>query len=324
MKIAFLVDRSNFNKYACVLPPDWEAIHFGNGPVDEDALVASKAEAILADPMLKISAAIIARMPQLKVIHSFGVGYNGIDCAAAKAAGIYVCNNAGVNAEAVAEQTVLLMLAVLRKYHYAEAMTYAARQGEFKGMCFENGLPELGDCKVGLIGFGAIGQEVARRLEGFGCEIYYHKRTPLDQPNIFGAIPMSQEKILSTCDIVSLHVPVTPATTNLICEETLKKMKPGAILINTSRGELVDQEALCRALTDGTLGGFGADVLAPEPVQPNNPVINLPEEIRAKVALSPHIGGITANTFRRSYVKAFWNISAVFKETRPSDIVNGL
>ena len=324
MNLAFLVDKGNFDSYCKYVPEGWHVIHMGAGKPDEDALIATQADAILVDPMIPITANVIEHMPQLKIIHSFGVGFNQIDVAAAAKAGVYVCNNAGVNAVAVAEQAVLLILATLRKYHEAEAMTYAARQGEFKGRCFKDGLKELSDCTVGLLGLGAIGQATAKLLAPFGCKLYYNKRHPVANAEELGVEYCTQEELFRKCDIISLHVPVTPETTNIICDETINMMKPGAVVVNTSRGELVDQEAVVRALTDGRLGGFAADTLAPEPVQPDNPIINIPEELRNHVSLSPHIGGITAATFNRSYVKAFANIDAAVNGKRPGDIVNGL
>lgn len=110
----------------------------------------------------------------------------------------------------------------------------------------------------------------------------------------------------------------------MIDEAAFNKMKPGAILINTARGELVDQEALCRALSDGRLGGAGIDTLYPEPVQADNPLLNLPQEVRKKVALSPHIGGITAGCFRRGYTNFWNNVRIISEGGRPFNIVNGL
>lgn len=325
MKAAFLVDQNNFRTYCESVPEGWDVRHFGNDRYDAKELIASGAEAILCDPMIDVPAEVIRAMPDLKIIHSFGVGFNRIDLAAATEKGIYVCNNAGVNAGAVAEQTVLLMLAALRKYHEGEWMTYAARQGEFKKRCFNRGLTELSECRVGLIGLGAIGSETAKRLKGFGCEVFYYKRHhPVKDEAELGVTYADQDWILENCDIISLHVPVTEETKNLICDETLKKMKPGAILVNTSRGELVDQEAVVRSLKDGTLGYFAADTLAPEPVQKDNPIIGVPEELKDRMALSPHIGGITSGTFKRSYKKAFANIALAVSGKRPGDIVNGL
>lgn len=324
MRIAFLVDERNYERYCRQIPEGWEITHFGNGDYAPERLVNTQAQAILIDPMLPLKREIIVRMKALKIIQSFGVGYNQIDLQAAAEAGVYVCNNAGVNAAAVAEQTILLILAVLRNYHEAEAMTYLARQGEYKGLCFAKGLKELGECKVGLVGLGAIGKEVALRLVSFGCQVYYHKPHRLPEPNPWQVIYSELDELLTTCDIVSLHLPVTPDSINIINSQTIEKMKDGAILINTSRGELVDQNAVCQALKSGKLGGFGADTLAPEPVQPDNPIINVPEELRNRVALSPHIGGITAGTFHRSYRRAIENMKKALNGERPDHVVNSL
>lgn len=324
MRIAFLVDEKNFEAYCRKVPENWEIVQFGNGEYDPERLVETRAQAVLIDPMLPLDGGTIGRMKELKIIQSFGVGYNQIDLQAATAAGVYVCNNAGVNAAAVAEQTILLMLAVLRNYHEAEVMTYKARQGEYKGRCFANGLKELGECKVGLIGLGAIGKETALRLASFGCKVCYHKPHRLPEPNLWQVTYSELDELLACCDIVSLHLPVTPQSVNMINSQTIGKMKDGAILINTSRGELVDQEAVCRALESGKLGGFGADTLAPEPVRPDNPIVNLPEELRNRMALSPHIGGITSGTFHRSYHSAIENMEKALGGERPDHVVNSL
>ncbi len=322
-KLAILIDKSNFDAYAPALPAQWQAIHLGGGEYDEARLIDTGAEAILSDPMLPIGARVIESMP-LKIIHSFGVGYHFIDTEAARARGIYVCNNARVNSGAVAEQAVLLMLAVLRGYHEAEAAVYAAKQGDYKLRCLRAGLRELGGCRVGILGLGAIGKELALRLKPFGCELWYYDAFPVPEAQRCGAQEHTLEEVLAGCDIVSLHMPVFPSTVNMINQSTLALMKPNAILINTARGELVDQDAVCAALISGRLGGFGADTLTPEPVRADNPIINLPEETRRRVALSPHIGGITAETFVRSYKNAFDNIARALGGERPLNIVNGL
>lgn len=324
MKAAVLLDEDNIRSYGAGMPENWEPVFLGNRPSDPETMAKTGAEAILTDPMLPITAEMIRAMPKLKIIQSFGVGYNRIDLEEAREAGVYVCNSPGVNAEAVAEQTVLLILASLRHFHEAEAHVYAARQGEYKKKCFGAALKELSECRVGLLGFGAIGKETAKRLAPFGCRIFYHKRTPITGDLGFEAELMSREEILKTCNIISLHMPVTAETTHVINEETLAMMQPGAILVNTARGELVDQEAVCRALESGRLGFFAADTLAPEPVQPDNPIINLPEALRNRMALSPHIGGITRNTFIRSYAMDYANIQKAMAGERPDHIVNGL
>ncbi len=323
MKIAVLVNKDNLERYTVSgsISKDWELIHFGNGKPDEDRIIASDADAILVDAMCPVSAKVIKGMKRLKLVQSQGVGYNLIDVAAAKDAGVFVSNCAGANAAAVAEQAILLMLASLRRFKENDAMVFSGRQMEAKTRCFEMGLVELGDCHVGIVGLGAIGRELTKRLNAFGCKIsYYDTYRPPEC-----AIPFLElEEIYSSCDIISLHVPVTPETVNMINDDTLSRFKRGALLINTARGEIVDQEAVCRALTDGHLGGVGLDVLTPEPVTIENPLLRLPKEIRWKVALSPHIGGITAGSFYRYYAVVWSNMKRLSEGTRPINIVNGL
>lgn len=323
MKVGVMLNKSNLEKYTApgAIPSDWELIQLGNGAPDIEKIAATNADALLVDPILPIPAELIAKMPNLKLIHSQGVAFNNFDADAAKAAGVYVCNCAGVNAASVAEQAVLLMLAVLRRFAENEAMVYAAQQQEAKTRCFENGLIELGACHVGIVGLGAIGQELIKRLRAFGCRISYYSRS--EKPS--SDIPrLGLDELYAQCDIISLHVPVSPETGNMIDESAINKMKPGAILINTARGELVDQQALCKALIDGRLGGAGIDTLAPEPVQPDNPLLSLPMDVRARVALSPHIGGITANSFFRSFEMIWSNIKRISENKRPENVVNGL
>ena len=322
MKVAVMLNKANFERYtaAGAIPADWELFHIGNGAPDEEKIIATDADAIVADPMCPVSARVITGLKHLKLVQSQGVGYNLFDLEAAKNAGVYVANCAGANASAVAEQAILLMLALLRNYKENDAMVFAARQIEAKTRCFENGLVELGSCHVGIVGMGAIGRETAKRLEAFGSRISYFNTSVKDCG--YPLLPL--DDLYARCDIISLHVPVTPATVNMISDGALNKMKRGALLINTARGEVVDQEAVCRALLDGRLGGVGLDTYTPEPVTPDNPILSLPEHVRGRVALSPHIGGITAGSFFRYFDIVWSNIKRIQNGERPVNIVNGL
>ena len=323
MKVAIMVNKANFERYTApgAVPGDWELIHIGNGAPDEDKIIATDADAILADPMCPVSARVISGMKHLKLVQSQGVGYNLFDLEAARRAGVFVANCAGANASAVAEQAILLMLALLRKYRENEEMVFSARQIEAKTRCFENGLTELGDCHIGIIGMGAIGRATAARLQAFGSRVSYYGRHEA-KDCAFPLIPL--DALYSQCDIISLHVPVSPETVGMISDTAIKKMKRGTILINTARGEIVDQDAVSRALIDGRLGGYGTDTYVPEPVTPDNPLLALPPEARKKVALSPHIGGITAGSFYRYFDIVWKNIRTVSEGRRPENIVNGL
>ena len=323
MKVAVLVNKANCERYTApgVVPSDWELTHLGNGTPDEDKVIATDADAILVDSMSPVSARVINGLKNLKIIQTQGVGYNFVDTEAAQKAGVFVSNCAGANASAVAEQVILLMLAVLRNAVVNHNMVFAAKQIEAKNHCFESGLRELGDCHVGIVGFGAIGKEVAKRLDAFGCRISYFD---IFEANGVKYSRLTLDEIYAQCDIISLHVPVTPDTVNMINDETLAKMKPGAIIINTARGDIVDHEALCRALESGRLGGAGLDTLAPEPVTADNPILKLSDEAKGRVVLSPHIAGITAGSFCRYYDIAWSNIRRVSVGERPKNVVNGL
>ncbi len=294
----------------------------------EEELLRAGADAdfILADAISPVSRSLIERMPRLKMIHSEGVAYHAIDLEAARERGIFVCNCRGVNAGAVAEQAVLLMLGLLRNVAPGDRAVREGKQITVKERAMVEGIRELSDCRVGLIGFGATGQATARLLSAYGCRVLYHSthRADPDTERKCRVMWASRESVISECDIVSLHVPVTPVTEKMVDAGFLEKMQPGAYLINTSRGELMDHKALRDALMNGTIAGAGLDTLYPEPVTADNPIASLPEDCPGRVLLSPHIGGITGGTFTRAHQMVWENIERVAKRKRPERIVNGL
>ena len=323
MKVGLLINRDNFDRYADWNDVAWEIVHFGNGEPNLESVIASDAEVLVVDAIMKIGPQIIEKMPRLKMIHSHGVAFNAIEIDTARKANVYVCNCAGVNARPVAEHTVLLILALLKNFRWGEDMVYAGRQMEAKTACFKNGLPELGRLTVGIVGLGAIGRELVSMLTPFGCKLIYYTRS--GDCGAEGLTYMPLEELFAISDIVSLHVPVTPETENMINSETLKLFKHGAILINTARGELMGHDAVVEALLSGQLSGVGADTLAPEPFLADNPLLcALPEESRRHVALSPHIAGITEGCFIRAYERVRKNIEAIECGVRPDNVVNGL
>ena len=292
----------------------------------EIAAAAPEAEALFVDAITPVTGSLMDRLPRLRLIHSEGVAYDRIDLAAARQRNIYVCNNKGCNAGAVAEQAVLLMLMVLRRALPGDRAVRQGRQMEMKERCMVEGITELSACKVGLVGFGDIGRAAAERLAPFGCELYYytrHRRTP-EEERRYGVTYLPLEELAETCDIVSLHCAVTDETRNMVDEDFLARMKPTAYLINTARGDLVDNEALVRALTEGRIAGAGLDTLAPEPVPAGHPLTVLPPEVQDRVALAPHLGGITEAAFRRAHAHIWRNAERLAAGERPDCVVNGL
>ena len=329
MKILVRTLRARLERYSdlTALPKGWQLV-WAQAQAGRAELLALGADAdvLITDPMCPVDAGLIEAMPNLKLILSEGVGYDRIDLPAAAARGVLVCNSAGVNKEAVAEQAVLLMLMVLRRAVEGDAMVRAGRQQEAKDQWSRQGIRELGDCRVGILGLGAIGQETVRRLRPFGCRIGYwsaHPRTP-EEERALGVERLTLEELLAVSDIVSLHMAVNQDTLHFLDEGRIARCKDGFLLINTARGELVDQPALAAALESGKAGGAGLDCLWPEPVQPDNPLLCLRPGVREKVVFSPHVGGLTEGSFRRAASGLWEKIRALEAGNRPEHVVNGL
>ena len=198
------------------------------------------------------------------------------------------------------------------------------RMQEMKERSMVEGITELGACRVGLVGFGDIAKATAERLAPFGCALYYytpHRRSPEEEAR-WGVTYLPLEELAATCDMVSLHCAVTDQTRNMVDEAFLGRMRPTAYLINTGRGDLVDNQALRRALEEGRIAGAGLDTLAPEPVPADHPLVDLPPELRDRVVLSPHLGGITEGAFRRSHLHMWRNAERVAAGEKPDNIVN--
>jgi phosphoglycerate dehydrogenase-like enzyme len=267
-------------------------------PEQDDLLLARllPETEILWHVLKRCTAEMITAAPRLQLIQKIGVGVNTIDLDAAKARGIAVCNLPGTNARAVAELTLALMLAVLRRLPRFDA---AMRRGEWSDPALQDGIGELGGRTVGLVGYGAIPRLLAPVLAALGCRLIYTARTP--HSDAVGEW-RSLDALLSESDVVSLHLPLTAETETLIDARAFTRMRRGAVLINTARGGLVDQSALTEALTDGKLAGAGLDVFVHEPHDATEPLFHLPN-----VVLTPHIGWLTTGTFDRSFALAAEN-----------------
>ncbi len=244
-------------------------------------------------------AALMDAAPRLRLIQKIGVGVNTIDLEAARARGIAVCNLPGTNARAVAEQTLLLMLAALRRLPQFDAATRAGR-GWSLDPAMQDGLGELGGRTVGLVGYGDIPRVLAPVLVALGCRVLYTARS--ERPDGIGTF-VTLDTLLAQSDVVSLHIPLSEETTNLIDAGRIARMKRGAVLVNTARGGLVDQTALAEALQSGHLAAAGLDVFAAEPPDAGEPLLRLPE-----VVVTPHVAWITTGTFDRSFALAAENV----------------
>jgi phosphoglycerate dehydrogenase-like enzyme len=228
----------------------------------------------------------------LRLIQKVGVGVDAIDLVAAQAAGVAVCNLPGTNTAAVAEHALALMLAVLRRIPSFDRETRAG-QGWAWPLARQVQLGEIGGRCVGIVGYGAAGRQLGRLVSALGAEVIYAARAPV--PDAAGRY-VSVDELLSTSDIVSLQLPLTPDTRGIIGADRIARMKEGAILINTARGGLVDSLALAHALESGQIGGAGLDVFPEEPPDPESPLLHAPN-----VVLTPHVAWLTLETFERSF-----------------------
>lgn len=283
------------------------------------------AAAIVADPMTAVPGEAIRALPELRLIQSEGVGINGFDRPAADETGVMICNCKGVNAGAVAEQNILLSLMLLRRGICADAAVRRGGQMPMKEAMMLGGITELSQCRVGLLGFGDIARATARRLAPFGCEVSYWNRTRRgeEEERDYGVQYREKEELIGMSDIVMLCLAVTPETAGMVDHDFLAAMKPGAFLINTARGDLVDNAALQDALENGTLGGAGLDTLFPEPVLADHPLLHMAPAAMEKVIFSPHIGGITVGSFTRAHRLIWENLWRLSRGERPLYVTNG-
>jgi glyoxylate reductase len=246
---------------------------------------------------------------QLRVVATVAVGYDNIDVAAASARGIAVCNTPGVLDETTADLAFLLILSAARLASDAER---DLRAGSWSGWGITQYLGvDAHEAILGVVGFGRIGQAVARRGAGFGMEVLHHARTPTGVPGYVADLDL----LLARSDIVSLHVPLTDETRHLIDARRLALMKPTAVLVNTARGPVVDEEALAQALEDGTIFAAGLDVYEAEPtVSPR--LLAAPRAV-----LTPHIGSASRVTRTRMAHLACDGIVTVLAGQRPTNLV---
>jgi len=263
-------------------------------------------------PRAEINNEFFKAAPGLKLVQLISAGYDRLDVAAAKRAGVPVANNGGSNSVAVAEHTLMLMLAVYRKlsWHHANVVTGKWRVGDLAS----HRLYELEGRTLGIVGLGTIGKKVARRAAAFGMRILYYDivRLAEDAEDALGVRFVLFPELLRTSDIVSLHVPLNAVTRNLIGARELAMMQPAAVLINTCRGPVVDETALHAALTGGRIAAAGLDVMVEEPPVANHPLFAL-----ENVTFTPHMAGPTWDNWFKAFRNAFDNVQRVARGERP-------
>ena len=259
-----------------------------------------------------LSGADLRRGTRLRLVHKLGTGVNTIDVDAATASGIAVANMPGANAPSAAEGTVLLMLAAMRRLVELDSATRAG-EGWPTDPTLGETVRDIGECTVGLVGYGNIARRVERIVTAMGAEVLHTSTADDGTPSWR---PLAE--LLAASDIVSLHLPLTSASEELIDRSALTLMKPGAVLVNTSRGGVVDETALVDALRSGRLAAAGLDVFAVEPVVATNPLLALDN-----VVVTPHVVWYTRDTMRRYLDHAVDNCRRLRDGRDLIDVVNG-
>ena len=284
-----------------------------------DKLANSQSVQILVSEYIRIDAPVLERVPRLKGVIAYGAGYDHVDIDCAARRGVFVCNCRGENAQAVAELTFGLLLCLLRKIHLSDRYI----RGDQWKRTESAALPEwtmggeLQGKTMGIIGLGQIGARVARIARGFDMKILAYD--PFSQPREDVSVERTPfEELLSRADIVTLHVPLTPATEKMIDARTLAIMKPRALLVNTSRGKVIDEPVLFNALKERRIGGAALDVFASEPISGNHPLTKL-----ENVVLSPHIGAMTQEAGERLSDAVARQVRDILQGRRPECLVTG-
>ena len=290
----------------------------GELPPSRDELIKQAASCyglltLLTD---RVDEELLDRAPRLLVVSNMATGFDNIDVAAASRRAVLVTRTPGVLSETTAEFTLALMFAAARRVVEGDRMT---RAGEWRTWGPEILLgQDLAGSTLGIVGMGGIGAEVARRARTLGMQVVYHSRTrkpALERKYRMEFVEL--EDLLGEADFVSLHAPLTPEARHLIDERALRIMKRSAVLVNTARGPLVDQAALYDALKAGEIAAAALDVTDPEPVDPNDPLLSLPN-----VIITPHIASASVATRSRMAMLAAENLVEALNGNVPKHAVN--
>lgn len=251
---------------------------------------------------------IFLNAPRLKVIARFGVGVDNIDLDAAKKHGIIVCNTPGINSSAVAEQSAALIFSLMRRI---PEMNETIRKGQWPRPMFH----EMKSRTVGFLGFGAIARKLAEMLGGFHPEmIAYDKFPDQEAAKQLSVRMVSLEEVLKNADIISVHLPATDETRQLIDEETISEMKDGVIIVNTARGSIVNEDDMAKALRAGKVSGFGTDVFAKEPISLDHPLFGFSNYIA-----TPHVSAETYENCEATSIMTAHAVLAVFQGKKPEN-----
>jgi phosphoglycerate dehydrogenase-like enzyme len=315
--------KADFERVDALPPASLKVVYRTSSDPDVAELMKQVRAVVIPAVGPKLSSALF-KNASVKFIQVTGAGLDRLDLPLLKQHGIAVANVPGGSNEAVAEYAVTAASMLLRRFLWANAEIRKGNYGEFRARMIADSLLGLDGLTVGIVGFGIIGVAVASAFHKRGCLIFYHDPAPRDPRagEALGAKSCSLDELLQAADVVSLHVPLLPQTTGLIGRRELALMKPGAVLIQGSRGGVVDEAALAKALQDGRLGGTAVDVYSTEPPTTDNPLFALNGEAAHRILFTPHIAGVTRQSTAFLCRAAWRNIERVFRgKEAPQDVV---
>ena len=296
-------------------PPDYEVVVLDKSSTEEQRINEVRDADFLLCYGQDPSDEVIKSLEKCRLVQLLAAGYDRMNLDLLAELEIPCANNGGANSWAVADQAVLLMLAI---YKQLLASDNSTREGRWAEPITGQNTFEMADKKVGILGIGNIGRQVAKRVQGFDAKVQYFDLYPLDERTAeeLNVTYVSLDELFSTSDIISCHTPLTNDTKHIVNSNTLSLMKPTSILINTSRGPVVDEEALISALQSGVIAAAGLDVFEKEPVSPDNPLLKMDN-----VVATPHMAGTTWDTWARRANFGFENMERIRNGEAPQAVV---
>ena len=292
-------------------PEGWTTeVVYRDTPLEEQKRVAADADFIMVY-RASLHDDVLRAAEGVRMVQVLSAGYDSMNLRLMRDLEVPCCNNGGANSRAVADHAVLLMLAVYKQLMAAEQST---REGRWSQPITGMNTFEMADKLVGILGLGNIGRQVARRVQGFEAKVQYHDLFPLtsELESELGVTRVGICELFETSDIISVHTPLTPGTRHIVSSELIGLMKPTAMLVNTSRGPVVDESALTDALREGQIGAAGLDVFEKEPIDPDNPLLSMDN-----VVVTPHSAGTTWDTWFRRGEFAYENMQGVWNGDAP-------
>jgi len=314
---------ADFQRVGALPPVSLKVVYRAPGDVDVAELMKEARVLVIPAVGAKLPNALFENT-SVKFVQVTGAGLDRLDLEFLRQSGIGVANVPGGSNESVAEYAVTTATVLLRGFLWADTEIRKGNYREFRARMINDNLQGLDGLTVGIIGFGVTGVAVASAFQKRGCLIFYYDPAPRDPrtAEAVGAKACSLDDLFQLADVVSLHVPLLPQTTGMIGRRELAMMKPGAILIQGSRGGVVDEAALAEALQSGHLGGAAVDVYSTEPPAADNPLLELKGEAAHRILFTPHVAGVTRQSAAYLFRTAWRNVERVLNgKEAPRDVV---